>query len=97
MSETNPETTTTVPTTEPETTEPATLPVAPPAPGAPSTAVTVPAVVVPKDADESVATGYAVYDKSLGQFVSGVVDTKAAADKLRKDGASGHELVTRRV
>jgi hypothetical protein len=94
MSQTTPEsegTTPSEPVTEPTT-------VAPPTPGAPSDVPTVDPTPVPEPAAEDVATGYAVYDKTLGQYVSGVQVTKGAADKIRKDGgAEGHEYVTIRV
>lgn len=42
-------------------------------------------VDAPADADSDVATGYAVYDRTLGQYVGGVTSekpTKADAGKL---------------
>lgn len=42
-------------------------------------------------------TGYAVYDNTLLKFTSGVVATKAAANKLKSSGPKGHDLEVREV
>lgn len=44
----------------------------------------------------STATGYAVYDKTLGRFVTGVhADAKAAEAEVKKE--KGHNYETREV
>lgn len=43
-----------------------------------------------------VATGYAVYDRTLLRYVSRVT-TKAEATKAAKNGPAGHQLEVRKV
>lgn len=43
------------------------------------------------------ATGFAVYDNTLLKFTSGVVKTKAEANKLKGSGPKGHDLEVRKV
>ncbi len=50
----------------------------------------------PKDVDEGEATGHALYDRTLGQFVGPVVKAKGDASKgVTK--VDGHRYVTVRV
>lgn len=42
------------------------------------------------------ATGYAVYDKTLLRFISGV-GTKADAEKAKRSGPDSHSLEVRKV
>lgn len=49
----------------------------------------------PKDADESVATGYAVYDRTLGRYVTGVTVDKPG--KPASAVAEGHSYKVVRV
>lgn len=49
----------------------------------------------PKDVDERFATGYAVYDRTLGRYVGGV--TKDKPSKPREAVAEGHAYKVVRV
>lgn len=51
----------------------------------------------PKDADEKVATGYAVYDRTLGRYVGPVTKDKPSATEARKTAAKGHTVKVVRV
>lgn len=45
----------------------------------------------------STATGYAVYDKTLGRFVTGVHRTAAKAEAEAGEAPEGHDRETRKV
>ena len=45
----------------------------------------------------STATGYAVYDKTLARFITGVHRTAAKAEAEAGDAPEGHEYDTRKV
>lgn len=45
----------------------------------------------------STATGYAVYDETLGRFVTGVHSTAAKAETEAGDTPEGHTRKTRKV
>lgn len=52
---------------------------------------------VPADAPESSATGYAVYDRTLGQFVGSVTRDKPSQAKADKAVRKGHTAAVVRV
>lgn len=57
---------------------------------------TAPAFDAPDDAPDSVARGYAVYDRDLGRYVTGVTaDKPSSADA--KAAAKGHRYAIVRV
>lgn len=47
-------------------------------------------VDAPKDAPEDTATGYAVYDRTIGQYVGGVTSDKPSSSEARRRVAKGH-------
>ena len=51
----------------------------------------------PKDAPEGEATGYAVYDRTLGQFVGSVSKDKPSQAKADKVVREGHTAAVVRV
>lgn len=51
----------------------------------------------PEDADESVATGYMVYDRTVGQYVGSKLDSKPSSSDVRKAVRKGHTGAAVRV
>lgn len=51
----------------------------------------------PKDAAEDVATGYAVYDRTLARYVGGVTTDKPSKSDAAKLVAKGHRHAIVRV
>jgi hypothetical protein len=51
----------------------------------------------PADVEAPEGSGYAVYDETLGRYTTGVVATKAEADKVKKGGPEGHTLTVKKV
>lgn len=54
-------------------------------------------VDAPDDVADDVATGYAVYDRTLGRFVTPVSTDKPSSSDARKAVAKGHSYATVRV
>lgn len=54
-------------------------------------------VDAPADVDDNVATGYAVYDRTLGRYVGGVSTDKPSAAAARKLVGEGHQHKVVRV
>lgn len=52
---------------------------------------------VPEDAPEAAATGYAVYDRTLGQFVGPVSTSKPSRSDADKAVRKGHRAAVVRV
>lgn len=52
---------------------------------------------VPADVDENHATGYAVFDTTLGQFVGSVVQEKPSKAQAAKAVRKGHQAAVVRV
>lgn len=50
----------------------------------------------PEDADDTVARGYAVYDRELGRYVTGMTTDKPSSADARA-AAKGHRYATVRV
>lgn len=50
----------------------------------------------PEDAADDVARGYAVYDRELGRYVTGLLDDKPSTADA-KTAAKGHRYATVRV
>lgn len=51
----------------------------------------------PSDVDEATATGYAVYNRTLGQFVPGVEKRKPTSAQATKRVPDGHTAAVVRV
>jgi len=51
----------------------------------------------PKDTPEADATGYAVYDRSIGQYVTAVTKDKPSSTDARKAVREGHSYKVVRV
>lgn len=51
----------------------------------------------PADAAEGTATGYAVYNRTLGQYVAGVEAKKPSASQAAKRVPDGHTVAVVRV
>lgn len=51
----------------------------------------------PDDVDEGIATGYAVYNRTLGRYVGPVVDKKPSKADANKRVAKGHTTAVVRV
>lgn len=61
-----------------------------------SGAQTSPMFDAPEDASDELARGYAVYDRELGRYVTGVTTDKPKASDA-KDAANGHQHTIVRV
>lgn len=63
-------------------------------PEAPEPTTSGPAFDAPADAADDVATGYAVYDRQLGRYVTGVTKAKPSkADARKAAGDHPHAIV----
>lgn len=51
----------------------------------------------PDDADESVATGYMVFDRTIGQYVGGKTSDKPSSSAAGKAVRKGHTAAVVRV